>query len=77
MRTSLIIFSGEFFWEADISSDGTEPEMIFTKNETNMKKLFNVDTYAPYFKDAFHEYIIQGLQQFNPFSIKGIWGGPV
>ncbi len=35
------------------------PELLFTGNETNMKRLFGVENLAPYVKDAFHEYLIR------------------
>jgi hypothetical protein len=34
------------------------PEMLFTENETNFKKVFNSENPTPYVKDAFHEYVI-------------------
>ena len=38
------------------------PALLFTGNETNMKRLFGVENLAPYVKDAFHEYLIGGRQ---------------
>jgi hypothetical protein len=35
-----------------------KPELLFTENETNFKKVFNFDNPTPYVKDAFHEYLI-------------------
>jgi hypothetical protein len=38
-----------------------QPEMLFCDNETNFQKLFGLDNAAGgYFKDGFHEYIVQG-----------------
>ncbi|CAF1213998.1 unnamed protein product [Adineta steineri] len=44
----------------DINSDENQqmPEVLFTENETNVKRLYNVDNPKPYVKDAFNEYII-------------------
>ena len=43
------------------------PPLLFTENETNMKRLFGVENLAPYVKDAFHEYLIGGRQDaINP-----------
>ncbi|KAF9920335.1 hypothetical protein FBU30_009857 [Linnemannia zychae] len=41
---------------------GVGPELIFTNNETNIKKVFNTPqpNKCPYSKDGFHEYIING-----------------
>ncbi len=36
------------------------PEILFTENETNAKRLFNVQNPSPYVKDAFHEYVVHG-----------------
>ncbi len=35
-----------------------QPEMLFTDNESNLKRLFGSEC-APYVKDAFHRYLIQ------------------
>ncbi len=37
-----------------------QPELLFTENETNALKAFNLRNRSPYVKDAFHEYIIHG-----------------
>jgi len=52
------------------------PELLFTENETNAPKLWNFG--APgYFKDAFHEHIVNGQPgRINPARIgtkAGIW----
>jgi len=36
-------------------------ELVFTENETNSSKLYGVDSYTQYTKDAFHRYIINGM----------------
>ncbi len=36
------------------------PEVLFTENETNFKKLFNLPNKSEFLKDAFHEAIIRG-----------------
>lgn len=47
-----------YFWKID-SQDGSIPELLFTENETNHEKLFNVANETPYVKDAFHRFIIE------------------
>jgi len=42
-------------------ADG-RPQLLFTENDTNTKRLFGADAQGP-FKDAFHEYIVQGNRQ--------------
>jgi hypothetical protein len=40
---------------------------LFTENETNWKRLFNVATAGSFFKDAFHEHVIHGRENaVNP-----------
>src|SRR5262249_42864102 len=36
------------------------PELLFTENETNHRRLHNASNASPYVKDAFHEYIVGG-----------------
>ncbi|KAK8730246.1 hypothetical protein OTU49_008173, partial [Cherax quadricarinatus] len=47
---------GEYTWAVDQSS--TKASLLFTENETNTQKLFGVDNYTPYVKDAFHRYVV-------------------
>ena len=44
----------------DINPDENDqmPEVLFTENETNFKRLYNVENRTSYVKDAFHEYVI-------------------
>jgi hypothetical protein len=52
---------GEMIWAAD-----GDPELLFTDNETNVRRLFGSDR-AGYFKDAFHEAVVQGRRDaVNP-----------
>ena len=42
-------------------------ELLFTENETNKERLFNVPSKSPYVKDAFHEYVVNGKREaVNP-----------
>ncbi len=46
------------------------PEFLFTENETNTRRLFGVDNWTRYVKDAFHEYIIHGRKDaVNPKQV--------
>jgi hypothetical protein len=61
---------GRHFWMAGPMPDGTQPEILFTENETNTRRLFGTETWTPYVKDAFHEYVIQGRQEaVNPKAV--------
>ncbi|HLI69562.1 MAG TPA: hypothetical protein VKV19_07365 [Ktedonobacteraceae bacterium] len=48
-----------------------DPEaLLFTENETNFQKLFNVANPGPYVKDAFHERLISGrIEAVNPEQV--------
>jgi len=37
-------------------------ELLFTENETNMKKLFGLENISPYVKDGINDYIVKGLK---------------
>jgi hypothetical protein len=46
------------------------PQLLFTDNETNKKRLFGVDNDSAYVKDAIHDYIIHGdSKAVNPESL--------
>ena len=40
------------------SPDGTQPALLWTENETNMRRLYDIEHYTKYVKDAFHRYDI-------------------
>src|SRR5262252_2651278 len=46
---------GEYALQCDYA-----PELLFTENETNVKRLWGHDNPTPYVKDAFHEYVVHG-----------------
>ncbi|MFO1306507.1 MAG: glucosidase [Burkholderiales bacterium] len=42
-------------------------EVLFTENESNAKRLWNVPNASPYVKDAFHAYVVEGdVTAVNP-----------
>jgi len=44
-----------------------EAEVLFTENETDMRRIFNVDSASKFVKDAFHEAVAQGRKEaVNP-----------
>ncbi len=51
---------GRHYFVAGPGPDGKAPELLFTENETNTRKLFGADTWTPFVKDAFHEYVVHG-----------------
>jgi hypothetical protein len=43
------------------------PELLFTENETNARRLFGAANESPYVKDAFHDYVVNGVEEaVNP-----------
>ena len=51
---------GKHWFVAGPGPDGKAPELLFTENETNSKRLYDTDNYTPYVKDAFHDYVVHG-----------------
>ncbi|HVY23131.1 MAG TPA: hypothetical protein VG962_07245 [Steroidobacteraceae bacterium] len=49
---------GNYFFSADPSM--VKPEWLFTENETNTQRLFDVKNTQPFVKDAFHDAVIHG-----------------
>jgi glycogen debranching enzyme len=39
---------------------GEAPELLFTENETNCRRLFNSENSSPYVKDSINDYVVQG-----------------
>jgi hypothetical protein len=59
---------GKFRWVGE--QRGSQPEMLFTENETNIERLFGAANLRPYVKDAFHRYLINGeTKAVNPACI--------
>src|SRR5438067_1691723 len=43
------------------------PELLFTENETNVRRLFGVENHTPYVKDGINDYIVHGATEaVNP-----------
>ncbi len=43
------------------------PQLLFTENESNNNRLFNVENASPYVKDGFNDYIVHGVKSaVNP-----------
>src|SRR4051812_30216228 len=49
---------GKHTFIAGQAPDGTWPELIFTENETNSRRLFGAESSTRFTKDAFHEYVV-------------------
>ncbi len=54
-----------------------EPELLFTENETNKRRIFRTQNASPYVKDAFHELLVHGrADAVNP-SRRGTKAAPL
>jgi hypothetical protein len=61
---------GKMIWAIGAGPDGKLPPLLFTENETNTRRLFGVDNYTPYVKDAFHRCVIDGeTEAVNPRQV--------
>ncbi len=40
-----------------------EPELLFTENETNTRRLFGVPNAEPYVKDGINDYVVEGRKE--------------
>ena len=46
------------------------PELLFTENETNNKKLFGTENYSPFVKDGINDNVVNGVKQaVNPEQV--------
>ena len=51
---------GRFQMVAAAGPFGKDPTLLFTENETDFQRIFNVANPNPYPKDAFHAYVVNG-----------------
>jgi hypothetical protein len=49
---------GRWRWEVEPQKTFSPPELLFTENDSNLTRLYNVTTSGGYVKDAFHEYVL-------------------
>ncbi len=49
---------GAFEWHVDNGPDGQAPTLMFTENETNFERIFNLPSPGQYVKDGINNYII-------------------
>jgi hypothetical protein len=46
------------------------PELLFTENETNYRRLYNMDNHTPYVKDGINDYVVGGIcSAVNPDGV--------
>ena len=64
--STCLLAEHETFGRYHLTYEG-DPELLFTDNDTNAERLFGAPNMAPYVKDAFHEYVVNGCRQaVNP-----------
>ena len=42
---------------------GAAPVVLFTENETNVRRVFGAEAASPFVKDAFHAYVVDGVRE--------------
>ncbi len=58
---------GDPTWSPSPSSPSTRSPLLFTENETNSERLFDVPNATPYVKDGIHQAVVHGrMDQINP-----------
>jgi hypothetical protein len=58
---------GTFRFDIDDAGAPAMPELLFTENETNQRRVFNFDDGNRFVKDAFHDYVVHGNREaVNP-----------
>ncbi len=67
LKSRMVDDLGHHRLQAMAASDGTQPEWLFTDNNTNNTLLYGSPNATPYTKDAFHRYVIDGeAEAVNP-----------
>ncbi len=61
---------GDFRLALDAASNGAAPELLFTENETNRRRLYGVPDRTAFVKDAFHERVVERREDVvNPAGV--------
>jgi hypothetical protein len=61
---------GRYHLQVETGREQGKPHILFTENETNVRRVFGVENDGRYFKDAFHEYVVHGrTEAVNPQSV--------
>ncbi|HSB64512.1 MAG TPA: glucosidase, partial [Thermoanaerobaculia bacterium] len=64
--TAAVAITHPAYGERTLYAEGA-PELLFTENETNNRRLYGAENDGPYVKDAFHERVVHGVQEaVNP-----------
>ena len=61
---------GDFRFAAGAPAGLPAPTLLFTENESNLRRLYGVDNHSPFVKDAFHRYLIANeAHAVNPAGV--------
>jgi len=67
--SAIIEVDHEYYGRRWFTYEGT-PELLFTENETNFRRLYGAENGTPYVKDGINDYIVHGMQAaINPAQI--------
>ncbi|MDX2146569.1 MAG: glucosidase [Planctomycetota bacterium] len=53
---------GVYEWHIAPASDGQQPQMLFTENETNFERVYGTANPTPFVKDGFHRRVVDGVR---------------
>ena len=67
------LFSDPFYFEVDVGPENHPPQLLFTENDTNYKKMYGTENKSPYVKDAFHEFIVNGRYIFIIYNLSTVY----
>ncbi|KAI0030763.1 Six-hairpin glycosidase-like protein [Vararia minispora EC-137] len=56
--------------------ESVEPELLFTENDTNYRRLWGVENKSAFVKDAFHDYIVPAHREQKLTAVNGANGSP-
>ncbi len=66
LNGTTIELTHEYHGQRWLYCEGT-PELLFTENETNLRRLYGVENRTPYVKDGINDYIVHGVREaVNP-----------
>ncbi len=64
--TAAIALHHPYYGDRTLYAEGA-PELLFTENETNARRLWGGENAGPYAKDGFHDYVVHGVTEaVNP-----------
>src|SRR4029434_6506753 len=66
LNDTTIELTHEYYGKRWLYCDGT-PELLFTENDTNNRRLYGAENRTPYVKDGINDYVVHGTREaVNP-----------